>query len=406
MANDYYNPTQTAQPGTTVRSAQFNDNNAEVVAGFDKLPSPITLFSGNQNFGVDTGVTPNLYEVEIEPDTITSYTDGLVIQVRPIKNNTGSSTVDLNGLGARQIRNKIGDQLIADDIQDGVTIVLRYNSMTTFFTIDLAESTILSAVADAEQARDEAQQSAAEAAQSEQNAAQSATDAANSAIEAANSADIINGILILPVLPWVPGTFATDGFQRYEFENNLYIAPEATPTNQIPLNATPIGDANWLSWSDPIRFFAYEETTVAPKSVFNVGVFSEIADVFIDTNLQNTNAYTLNGALGTVTFTEDVPTGTYVKIWVGRIKDAFIANINNAFIQFDAGVIAAPTTVFRPGVDFIDATLFAGGVPQRPGVGYSYIIETDTLNSAFKQITFIDPIEPGIELFGTLRKEV
>jgi hypothetical protein len=363
------------------------------------------LISGNQNFGVDTGATANIYEVEIEPDTITSYTDALVIQMRAIKNNTGTSRLNLNNIGFRTVKNKNGDNLTANDIVNGTTGVYRYNATTTFFTLDLAESSINTAVAEAEAAATAAAASEAAAAVSETNAATSATEAATSATEAANSAEVINGVLILPTLNWVEFDTATNGFQRYLFEGNLYIAPDATVSNPIALGSTPIGDSNWISWSDPVRFFAYEETTTVAKSEFDVGVvFSELADVFIDTNLQNTDAYTSNGALGTVTFTEDVPIGTYVKIWVGREKDAIIGDLNDAFVQYDAGTIGSPTSIFRPGMDFIDAQLFAGGVPQRPGASYSYIIETDTLNSAYKQINFNEDIPAGVSLFGTLRR--
>ncbi len=482
MANEYYNPSQNARPGTTVRSAQFNDNNQEVVAGFDLLPAPLTLFSGNQNFGVDTGPDENIYLVSIKPDVVTAYTDGLVVQLRPIKNNTGTSQVNVNNLGLRQIRNKNGDPLIEDDIVSGTTIVLRYNATTTFFTLDLAESAINDAVEEAEAAAAAALASQNAAAISETNAANSATASANSATasansatEAAASAEIINGVLILPTIDWVQGTNATNGFQRYIFDGNIFIAPAATATNPIPLGATPIGDSNWISWSDPVRFFPYEETTTTDKSVFNVGsIFSEIGDVFADTNLQSTDSYTINGGLQTVTFNEDVPSGTYVKIWVGRSADAIVSelqtltadsvsqietardgavttvndtrdaavvtvneardsalsNINttgNNFItqqtqlrdetiaaaatvdefdSYDAGNIASPTTIFRPGAAFTDADLSAGGVPQRPGINNAYVIEVDSNNANFNQIRFNQALPAGIALFGTLRRSV
>ncbi|CAL9956130.1 hypothetical protein VPH219E481_0014 [Vibrio phage 219E48-1] len=136
MTNEYYTPSQSASPGNTVRSAQFNDNNQEIIAGFDLLPPPITLFSGNQNFGPDTGLIENVYEVSIREDVITSYTDGLTIQVRPSKNNTGSSQVQLNNLGLRQIRNQNNENIVIGDILNNRTMVLRYNATTAFFILD------------------------------------------------------------------------------------------------------------------------------------------------------------------------------------------------------------------------------------------------------------------------------
>ncbi len=136
MTNQYYNPTQTAIPGTTVRSAQFNNNNDEIIAGFGLLPAPINLFSGNQNFGPDTGLIENVYEVSIRDDVITAYTDGLTIQVRASKSNTGASRVNLNGLGLRQIRNQNNESVVINDILINRTMVLRYNASTTFFMLD------------------------------------------------------------------------------------------------------------------------------------------------------------------------------------------------------------------------------------------------------------------------------
>ncbi|AUR96750.1 coil containing protein [Vibrio phage 1.232.O._10N.261.51.E11] len=355
--NSYYTPSQRAVPATTVRSAQFNDNNAELVDAFDLLPAPITLFSGNQNFGVDTGLIENIYEVTIRDDVITSYTDGLTVQVRAAKANTGSAQVQVNELGLRQIRNQNGDQVVVGDILVNRVMVLRYNAMTTFFTLDIAESTINDAVEEAQAAAAEAlasqnaaANSATQAANSATSSAESATASANSATEAAASAEIINGVLILPTIDWVQGTNATNGFQRYIFNGNIFIAPAATATNPIPLGATPIGDSNWISWSDPVRFFPYEETTTTDKSVFNVGsIFSEIGDVFVDTNLQSTDSYTINGGLQTVTFNEDVPSGTYVKIWVGRSADAIVSELQtltaDSVSQIETARDSAVTTV-------------------------------------------------------------
>lgn len=414
MTNQYYEVTQTATPGTTVRSSQFNGNNESIEQGFDKLPDPNQIYGATVNFGVSTGTTANIYNVNIQQGRITSYFDGLTIQVRAHQNNTGTAQVNLNSLGNRAIVTTNGSALVANDIMTNNVMVLRYDASNARFVLDTALTVINDAANRAETAATTATTQAGIATTQAGIAttqAGIATTQANRAQTEANraetAADVVGGIMLLPTLTWVQGQNATEPLRRYLFNNNLYIAPQASATNPIALGATPVGDSNWVAWSDPVRFFAYEETTTTAKRVFNVGgTFSEIADVFVDTNLQNTGAYTTDGVAGTVTFNEDVPANIYVKIWVGRIKDAFIENLNNAFVQYDAGNISSPTTIFRPGIDFLDATLFAGGVPQRPGASNSYVIETDSVNNSFKQIRFSSAIPAGVELFGTLRVSI
>lgn len=209
MANEYYVPLaqNAAQPGTTVRSAQFNENNNAIESGFEQLPSPLALFSGTTNFAISTGSTPNEYLIDINPDLITSYNDGLTIQFRAHQDNTGAVQVNVNSIGLRQVRTRRGLQLNADDIlQDGI-VVIRYNATTGLFNVDDAVTEINAFVQNAEDARDLAQQwaenpedtpvtpgnfsalhHAIKAAASDSAAANSATNAANSASSAAGSA--------------------------------------------------------------------------------------------------------------------------------------------------------------------------------------------------------------------------
>lgn len=209
MANQYYVPLaqNAAQPGTTVRSAQLNENNNAIEAGFERLPSPLALFSGTTNFAISTGATPNQYLISINPSLITSYNDGLTIQFRAHQANTGPTQVNVNGIGLRQVRTRRGLQLNADDILQDAIVVIRYNANTGMFNVDDAVTEVNAFVQDAEAARDLARQwainpeddpvtpgnlsalhHAIKAAASAVSAASSATNSANSATQAAGSA--------------------------------------------------------------------------------------------------------------------------------------------------------------------------------------------------------------------------
>ena len=126
----------------------------------------------------------------------------------------------------------------------------------------------------------------------------------------------------LSAVPWVQGQIATTQ-RRYIFQGNPYVAPDASESNPITLGATPVGDNNWILWSYPIRFFRYEEVTVAQKTVFNVGQpFEELGKVFLNNSVQaSTGVYTVQPAFGTITFNRPIPLGTYVSIDVGRSTD-------------------------------------------------------------------------------------
>lgn len=425
MTNQYYTTVIEAVPGTTVRSSQFNDNNEQIEQGFDLLPEPNEIYGATVNFGVSTGTVENTYNVNIQQGRITSYFDGLTIQVRAHQDNTGTAQVNLNGLGNRTIVTTSGDALVANDIMTNNVMVLRYDDNSARFVLDTALTVINDAANRAETAATTATgqaviatNQAVIATSQAAIATQQAQNATNEADRAEIAADIVGGTLLLTTLPWVQGQTATEPLRRYNFNNNLYVAPEASATNPIALGATPVGDPNWVAWSDPVRFFAYEETTTVDKSVFNVGTtFDSIADVFVDTNLQNTSSYSVDGVAGTVTFNEDVPAGFYVKIWVGRIKDAVVQELQTirqetidgvfgTWVQYDAGAIASPTTIFRPGLAFVDAILFAGGVPQQPGASNAYVVEQDSNNANFNQIRFNSPVPAGIAVYGTLRRNV
>ncbi len=162
MTNPYYVPdsANTARPGQTVRSAQFNDNNNTIEQGFDLLPVPVDLFSNRQNFGISTADVANVYEVSIEPTVLTSYQDGMQIEVRFPTANTGPAQLNLNSLGVKQIRTIQGQPVRDGDIVANASGGLRFDLANDWWQLDTALSTTQNFANQAEQSARESETAA------------------------------------------------------------------------------------------------------------------------------------------------------------------------------------------------------------------------------------------------------
>jgi hypothetical protein len=189
---------------TLAKSSDVNAVKAATAIAFGLLPSETKLQRGTVNFAVDTG-TVNTYVVALDA-SITSYTDGLQVVFRPLNDNTGSATINLNSLGAKSIRLTDSEAIQAGDISAGAVIDVRYSTSTGFFHLTpnsaiyahdagvSATAAAASAVASAGSASDaltykNAASSSASAASASQTAAgASATAAGSSAVASAGSA--------------------------------------------------------------------------------------------------------------------------------------------------------------------------------------------------------------------------
>jgi hypothetical protein len=117
--------------------------------------------------------------------SITSYTDGLQVVFRPLNDNTGSATINLNSLGAKSIRLTDSEAIQAGDISAGGIIEVRYSTSTGFF--HLTPNSAIYAH-DAGVSATAAAASASTASTQASNASTSATNAASSASAASTSA--------------------------------------------------------------------------------------------------------------------------------------------------------------------------------------------------------------------------
>jgi hypothetical protein len=126
-----FNPPADIAQITLAKSSDVNAVKAATAIAFGLLPSETKLQRGTVNFAVDTG-TANSYVVALD-SSITSYTDGLQVVFRPLNDNTGSATINLNSLGAKSIRLTDSEAIQAGDISAGAVIDVRYSTATGFF---------------------------------------------------------------------------------------------------------------------------------------------------------------------------------------------------------------------------------------------------------------------------------
>jgi hypothetical protein len=180
---------------TRARSSHINDLRDELSLGFEKLPTPGDLQKGSAVYGTDSG-TANTYAIAM-PTTATSYTAGMHVRFQPSNENTGASTLNVDGLGAKAVKFQDGTDLQAGDLKtsgvydfvyDGTRFVLV--SIPDTFLDDVQASETNAAASETAAGVSETNAAASEtaAATSASNAAASESAAATSASNAASSA--------------------------------------------------------------------------------------------------------------------------------------------------------------------------------------------------------------------------
>ena len=187
-----FNPPADIAQITLAKSSDVNAIKAATGIAFALLPSETKLQRGTVNFAVDTG-TANTYVAALDA-SITTYTDGLQVVFRPLASNTGTSTINLNGLGAKSIVLTNSDPIQAGDISAGAIIDVRYSTATGFFHLTpnsaiYAHDAGVSA-ASALASKNTATTQAGIATTQATNASTSATNAATSATTATTQAGI------------------------------------------------------------------------------------------------------------------------------------------------------------------------------------------------------------------------
>ena len=76
-------------------------------------------------YGVATGLA-NTYTITLNPAP-TSYKEGMAVAIKINTTNTGASTININGLGAKSIRKANGNNVSAGNLKAGSIYSMRYN---------------------------------------------------------------------------------------------------------------------------------------------------------------------------------------------------------------------------------------------------------------------------------------
>lgn len=171
-------------PRTTARAEEVNQQLAAIESAFNKLPAEAELKQARATYaGADTGAA-DAYVVSL-PYAPSAYTAGLTFAFKPANANTGASTINVDGLGAKAIKRANGDALKAGDLVADAVAVLAYDG-ADFRLISPNQADVNAAAASASAAAT----SKTNAATSASNAASSASAAASSASDASDSADL------------------------------------------------------------------------------------------------------------------------------------------------------------------------------------------------------------------------
>jgi hypothetical protein len=99
--------------------------NVEGAAKQADLDNHLTDYVLQVPYGTATG-SANTYQVTLNPAP-TAYVDGMAVAVKINVQNTGASTININGLGAKSIRKPNGNNVSAGNLRVGSIYSMRYN---------------------------------------------------------------------------------------------------------------------------------------------------------------------------------------------------------------------------------------------------------------------------------------
>jgi hypothetical protein len=111
--------------GTDVVNIDDFNTNADTIDAELKKRVTTSDYIRSPGYVVDTG-TANAYVVTLNPAP-TAYADGMAVTVKIKTTNTGASTLNINGLGAKTILDSHGNALAAGKLKAGLPYTFRYN---------------------------------------------------------------------------------------------------------------------------------------------------------------------------------------------------------------------------------------------------------------------------------------
>ncbi len=115
--------TVTAAAGQTGNLQEWRNSGGTAISAISSTGGAV--INGAFNYGVDVGAL-NAYAINLSPAP-TSYVAGMIISFYANSSNTANCTININGLGNRNIRKRANTVLVANDILNGMVCLLIYD---------------------------------------------------------------------------------------------------------------------------------------------------------------------------------------------------------------------------------------------------------------------------------------
>jgi phage-related tail fiber protein len=116
-----------------VLESKIQEINGQLKDLSNKVTSHLADNKGHVPYGVATG-TANTYAVTLSPAP-TAYVDGMALCVKINATNTGPSTINVNGLGAKAIKDSLGNVITSSGLKANTPYTMRFESTSQSFII-------------------------------------------------------------------------------------------------------------------------------------------------------------------------------------------------------------------------------------------------------------------------------
>jgi len=113
------------QLNDAVMPVDMNQIGQEINRNRDDLAAHVADYIRQPGYATATGPA-NTYAIELSP-VPTGYVDGMAVAVKINVDNTGASTLNVNGLGAKAIKKPNGNDVSAGNLKTGSVYTFRYN---------------------------------------------------------------------------------------------------------------------------------------------------------------------------------------------------------------------------------------------------------------------------------------
>ena len=332
MSNDYYNWSSGALVKYTLaRTAALANQFAGITAGFNKLPDA-DILRENRHLYIVAGGTANALTGTMPHTALSVYVAGLTVNVKIAVNNTGPVTLNIDGLGVKQVLNVGGGALGANDLVADAVVSMKYNG--TAFTVDSTASAASVASATAVAAAAAASSSASAAAASAVTAAASAASVGftlSSASILTNKTINLTSNTLVATLAQINAAVSdadlvslagSETLTNKTFGNQTVFTHPASSTTGAVIIRDAAGDpgGGYLQWTNNARSTQYGYIRGVNGSLQFSGNIQPVTDNAASCGLVGSRWATVYAATGTINTSDE-----RLKVWRGKLSPAELA---------------------------------------------------------------------------------